>query len=112
MTRIFCYSIRIAFHFKCDANEKLECLFWSQDFVAQVQHALLKSDRALETLNAALSMSPKNAICKFERASILFAMENYPEALKELKELKDLVPKESPVYFLLGKVTHGTVVLL
>ena len=71
---------------------------------AQVQHALLKSDRALETLNAALSMSPKNAICKFERASILFAMENYHEALKELKELKDLVPKESPVYFLLGKV--------
>ena len=72
----------------------------------QVQHALQKSDKALETLNAAIQMSPKNAICKFERASILFAIESYHEALKELRDLKDLVPKESPVYFLMGKVSH------
>ena len=63
-----------------------------------------KTDRALETLNAALKMAPKNSLCKFERASILFSVERYEEALDELNQLKELVPKESPVYFLLGKV--------
>ena len=72
----------------------------------QVQHNLQKSDRALDTLNAAIQMSPKNVMCKFERASILFAIESYHEALKELNDLKELVPKESPVYFLMGKVSQ------
>ncbi len=65
-----------------------------------------KTDKALETLNAAIRQSPKNSLCKFERASILFAAERYTEALEELNELKKLVPKESPVYFLLGKVSE------
>ncbi len=43
-------------------------------------------------------------MCKFERASILFATERYQEALNELYELKALAPRESPVYFLIGKV--------
>ena len=47
----------------------------------------------------------QSSLCKFERASILFAAERYDEALAELEELKELVPKESPVYFLLGKVS-------
>ena len=57
-------------------------------------------------------MDPKNAMCKFERASILNAIERWPEALKELNDLKELVPKESPVYFLMGKVCilHGLMV--
>jgi hypothetical protein len=49
-------------------------------------------------------LEPKNALCKFERASILHSKERYLEALTELNDLKDIVPKESPVYFLLGKV--------
>lgn len=72
--------------------------------LAVVQHALQKTDKALETLEQALRGSPKNALCKFERASILFSSERYHEALNELNELKILVPKESPVYFLMGKV--------
>lgn len=55
-------------------------------------------------LSKAITLSPKNSLCKFERASILFAAERYTDALQELNELKELVPKESPVYFLLGKV--------
>ena len=72
--------------------------------VAVVQHALQKTDRALETLNTAISRAPRNPLCKFERASILHSSERYQEALVELNELKDIVPKESPVYFLIGKV--------
>merc|ERR1719318_383477 len=72
--------------------------------VAVVQHATNNTTAALDTLNAAISVSPKNPLCKFERASILHSSERYQEALEELLELKQIVPKESPVYFLIGKV--------
>ena len=63
-----------------------------------------KTEKAIETLDSAIQQSPKNPLCKFERASILFSAERYEEALEELNGLKELLPKESPVYFLLGKV--------
>ena len=72
--------------------------------VAVVQHALQKTDKALHTLNAAIKIAPKNPLCKFERASILHSSEQYGDALAELNDLKDIVPKESSIYFLLGKV--------
>ena len=73
--------------------------------LAVVQHALKKSDQALQTLNKAIEMDPKNALCKFHRASIKFSMDDYDSALSELEELKQIVPKESLVYFLIGKVS-------
>ncbi|MBN3293624.1 CDC27 protein, partial [Polypterus senegalus] len=45
--------------------------------VGVVQHALKKSEHALETLNKAINIDPKNPLCKFHRASILFANEKY-----------------------------------
>lgn len=44
---------------------------------SQVQHALKKSEAALETLNRAIGIDPKNPLCKFHRASILFASDKY-----------------------------------
>ncbi|XP_034495630.1 cell division cycle protein 27 homolog isoform X6 [Ailuropoda melanoleuca] len=70
----------------------------------EVQHALKKSEKALDTLNKAIVIDPKNPLCKFHRASVLFANEKYKSALQELEELKQIVPKESLVYFLIGKV--------
>ncbi len=69
-------------------------------FFSKVQHALQKTDKALETLQLAIEAAPQNPLCKFEKASILFSSERYHEALLELNELKTLAPKESPVYFL------------
>lgn len=43
----------------------------------QVQHALKKSEKALDTLNKAINIDPKNPLCKFHRASVLFANEKY-----------------------------------
>lgn len=63
-----------------------------------------KSEKALDTLNKAIVIDPKNPLCKFHRASVLFANEKYKSALQELEELKQIVPKESLVYFLIGKV--------
>ncbi|KAM9044872.1 cell division cycle protein 27 homolog isoform 2-T2 [Megaptera novaeangliae] len=73
-------------------------------YFLQVQHALKKSEKALDTLNKAIVIDPKNPLCKFHRASVLFANEKYKSALQELEELKQIVPKESLVYFLIGKV--------
>nr|CAD7424498.1 unnamed protein product [Timema monikensis] len=74
--------------------------------IGVVQHALQKTDMALETLNIAISKDPKSPLCKFHRASIYFAVGRYAEALKELEELKAIVPKESLVYYLTGKVSE------
>ncbi|KAK3908419.1 Cell division cycle protein 27-like protein [Frankliniella fusca] len=72
--------------------------------IGVAQHALQKADKALQTLSAAVANDPKNPLCKFHRASIFFAAGRYAEALKELEELKEIVPKESLVYYLTGKV--------
>lgn len=72
--------------------------------VAVVEHALQKSSAALATLNRALAVDPRNPLCKYHRASILHATDRHQQALAELNHLREIVPKESNVYFLLGKV--------
>ena len=72
--------------------------------VAVVMHATNNSEGALDMLDQAIAMAPKIPLLKFERASILFNVERYQDALDELMELKLIVPKESTVYFLIGKV--------
>jgi anaphase-promoting complex subunit 3 len=79
--------------------------------ICQVQHALQKTEKALQTLNNAIANDPKNPLCKFHRASIYFAAGRHAEALKELEELKEIVPKESLVYYLTGKVSRISVIL-
>jgi tetratricopeptide (TPR) repeat protein len=69
-------------------------------FFVPPQHSSL----ALATLEKAIQKDPQNPLCKFHKASILFSSERHHEALKELEELKELVPRESLVYFLMGKV--------
>lgn len=43
----------------------------------QVQHALKKSDKALSTLDRAIAIDPRNPLCKFHRASVLFASDKH-----------------------------------
>jgi anaphase-promoting complex subunit 3 len=69
-----------------------------------VQHALNRTDKALDTFAKALSNNPNDPLCKFHRASVLFAVNRLDDALLELEELKQIVPKESLVYFLIAKV--------
>jgi len=82
-----------------------KCLCYCYSLLLQVQHALQKTEKALQTLNLAIANDPKNPLCKFHRASIYFAAGRHAEALKELEELKEIVPKESLVYYLTGKVS-------
>ncbi|XP_064474918.1 cell division cycle protein 27 homolog isoform X2 [Ornithodoros turicata] len=72
--------------------------------IGVVQHALKKTEECILTLDQAMAMDSRNPLCKFHRASIFFSLERYQDALGELDELKQIVPKESLVYFLCGKV--------
>ncbi|XP_076459147.1 cell division cycle protein 27 homolog [Babylonia areolata] len=72
--------------------------------VGVAQHAQKKTDQALATLNRAMANDPRNSLCKFHKASILLACDRHKEALEELEELKQIIPTESLVYFLMGKV--------
>ena len=49
----------------------------------QVQHAQQKSENALVTLNKAIAADPKNPLCKFHRASILFANDRHKVSISE-----------------------------
>jgi anaphase-promoting complex subunit 3 len=51
--------------------------------IGVVQHALKKSDSALATLSKAISTDPKNSLCKFHRASILFATDKHKVKLSK-----------------------------
>lgn len=72
--------------------------------VGVAQHAQKKTELALTTLNRAIASDPRSSLCKFHKASILLACDRHKEALEELEELKQIIPTESLVYFLMGKV--------
>lgn len=68
------------------------------------QAALGKTDRALITLEKAVNADLQNPLCRFHRASVLLRVGRAEEALPDLHHLKDIAPRESLVYYLLGKV--------
>ena len=80
--------------------------------IGVVQHALKKVDQALETLNKAIEDDPNNTLCKFHRASINFSIGRNTEALSEFEELKNIVPKESLVYYSIGKVRNEFIAMI
>lgn len=68
------------------------------------QAALGKMDRALATLEKAVALDTENPLCRFHRASVLLRAGRPQDALTDLQHLKDIAPRESLVYYLLGKV--------
>lgn len=72
--------------------------------IGVVQQALKKTEKALKTFNMAINFNKKNPLCRFHRSSVYFSLGRHAEALNELEQLKEIVPKESLVYYLIGKV--------
>ncbi|GAB0088543.1 cell division cycle protein 27 homolog [Sergentomyia squamirostris] len=72
--------------------------------IGVAQSYLNQNDRAIQTFNLAMKLDTKDPLCKFHRATMFFKLGQYEEALKELEQLKELVPKESVVYYLIGKI--------
>lgn len=98
--------------------------------VGMVLHALGKSEEALQLLDESCIRNPENAQVRsasggveiyvlsfllafpafvlfqlrFQRATVLAAVEDYEAAFEELQRVQQLVPREPPVYALLGEV--------
>lgn len=72
--------------------------------IGVVLNAQQRTEDALKALGKALAINPKSPLCKFHRANIFFNIGRHGDALKELEDLKQIVPKESLVYYLIGKV--------
>ena len=49
-------------------------------------------------------MDPQNCLNKYQKANTLVKLSKYHEAIKELEQLHQLMPKEAPVLTLLGMV--------
>lgn len=47
---------------------------------------------------------PKNPLPKYQKANVLMSEERYNEAMRGLEELKEVAPRESGVFFLMGKI--------
>lgn len=60
--------------------------------------------QALKFFSKATELAPKAAQARFRKASALLAVGRLPMAQKELLVLKDLVPDDARVHFLLGKL--------
>lgn len=63
-----------------------------------------RNEEALEIMDKAVLADRKNPLPMYEKGSILLSMEKFNEALKVLSQLKELVPRESSVWALMGKI--------
>lgn len=61
-------------------------------------------NRALATLEEAEKIDSANHLVKYQKANILFLLRKYDESLKILLDLKEKVPKEAPIYILIGHI--------
>jgi anaphase-promoting complex subunit 3 len=69
-----------------------------------VLHANRKWAEALDMLEVASTMEPRNPQARYQRATVLMKMDRYKEALEELERVRDYAPREASVYYLMGKV--------
>ena len=70
-------------------------------------HLQLVTQHALNQTNHRLFVTPFSfSQLHFQRAHILVAVGNLPEALEALLVVEEHAPKESPVHALLGQVYH------
>lgn len=59
---------------------------------------------SLKHFDLALDLDEKNYLCRFQKANVLFQLEQYDLALIELEKLKLVLPKETPVFILMAKI--------
>ena len=61
-------------------------------------------NKALKILEDAEKIDSANYIVKYQKANILYLLRKFDESLKILLELKEKVPKEAPIYILIGHI--------
>ncbi|OAE33753.1 hypothetical protein AXG93_1264s1010 [Marchantia polymorpha subsp. ruderalis] len=73
-------------------------------YLGMALHALKKNEEALSLLEQAIIADVKNPLPKYQKANVLMSEERYDDALAELEQLKEVAPRESSVFFLMGKI--------
>ena len=63
---------------------------------------------ALKNFNNSEMIDPNNVLNKFQKANVLVQLEQYESALSELEKLRILMPRESPIPILIGKIYKKT----
>jgi anaphase-promoting complex subunit 3 len=69
---------------------------------------LKQPERALEMYTRACKLAPKSALSRFKKARCLMTLQQPEHALNELEILKELVPEEANVWFLMGRLYKMT----
>ena len=89
------------YHFKraIAINKKSSVLHCN---LGMLQHVNKKPFEALATLERAFHLDPCNPQARFQRAKIFISLDRFQEALKDLKIVRDHVPRESSVLFMMG----------
>ncbi|XP_072962662.1 cell division cycle protein 27 homolog B-like [Typha angustifolia] len=73
-------------------------------YLGMALHSLKRDGDALKMMEQAISADKKNPLPMYQKAQILLSLEKYDEALEELDQLKEYVPRESSLYALMGKI--------
>lgn len=55
-------------------------------------------------LEQSILADKKNPLPKYQKANVLMSEERYHDALEVLEQLKEVAPRESSVFFLMGKI--------
>lgn len=91
------YHFRRAYHINRKSSV-LKC------YLGMALHKVKRTTEALETLEQAVDLDPKNPLARFEYASVLTSLGQLEKAITELNFLHHIVPKEASVLFQRGKV--------
>jgi len=83
------------------ASGKLHCHL---GMVLYAQNNPAKNDEAYRVLTKACDVDANNPQLHFQRAHVLIAAEQYEQALEELETVRELAPREPPVYALMGQL--------
>ena len=67
-------------------------------------HNYQKTAHALKCFDQAERIDPRNPMNKYQKGSVLVALERYDEALEVLTEITHITPKEAPVFIMIGKI--------
>ncbi len=94
------------YHFRraLSINKSSSVLHCYLGMVLRAQDTPEKVNEALKVLTTACDTYPRNSQLHFQRAHTLIAVEQWEEARSELELVRELAPREPPVYILLGNI--------
>merc|ERR1711871_303867 len=78
----------------------------SEDSEANLQEKERKTRQSLRVLTEACKIDPYNPQLRFQKVHVLLSLKCDEDALEDLEIVRDLAPREPPVYSLLGQICY------